>query len=137
MPGNNVKRVSVLDTTLRDGAQREGISFSVKDKLRIAQKLDESIQKAAKKNAVIDVDNFKELAPRLEFADLRELQQIITSTATWARFEPRFVNKEGLNAKFGQLAELRNGIRHSRAVDEITRKEGEASILWFEQVLKK
>ena len=36
-----VKRVSVLDTTLRDGAQREGISFSVKDKLRIAKKLDE------------------------------------------------------------------------------------------------
>ena len=77
------------------------------------------------------------LPARLEFADLRELQQIITSTATWARFEPRFVNKETLNAKFGQLAELRNGIRHSRAVDEITRKEGEAAILWFEQVLKK
>jgi 2-isopropylmalate synthase len=36
-----VRRVTVLDTTLRDGAQREGISFSVKDKLRIAQKLDE------------------------------------------------------------------------------------------------
>lgn len=39
--GSALKRVSVLDTTLRDGAQREGISFSVKDKLRIAQKLDE------------------------------------------------------------------------------------------------
>jgi len=36
-----VERVSVLDTTLRDGAQMEGISFSAKDKLRIAQKLDE------------------------------------------------------------------------------------------------
>jgi len=35
------KQVSTLDTTLRDGAQREGISFSVKDKLRIAKKLDE------------------------------------------------------------------------------------------------
>ncbi len=36
-----VKRVSVLDTTLRDGAQMEGISFSVEDKIRIASKLDE------------------------------------------------------------------------------------------------
>ena len=36
-----LRRISVLDTTLRDGAQREGISFSVKDKLRIAQRLDE------------------------------------------------------------------------------------------------
>ena len=42
------------------------------------------------------------------------------------------MNKQTLSAKFGQLAELRNGIRHSRTVDEVTRKEGEAAILWFE-----
>ncbi len=33
--------VMLYDTTLRDGAQTEGISFSVMDKLRIAKKLDE------------------------------------------------------------------------------------------------
>ncbi len=33
--------VQLYDTTLRDGAQREGISFSVVDKLNIARKLDE------------------------------------------------------------------------------------------------
>jgi len=33
--------VSIYDTTLRDGAQREGISFSLVDKLHIVEKLDE------------------------------------------------------------------------------------------------
>jgi hypothetical protein len=103
----------------------------------IAQKLSESIQNAAKRNTALDIENYKEFAARLEFADLRELQEIITSKVTWDKFAPRFVNKEMLNAKFGQLAELRNGIRHSRTVDEITRKEGEAAILWFQQVLNK
>ena len=34
-------KVQIYDTTLRDGAQQEGISFSVADKLKITQKLDE------------------------------------------------------------------------------------------------
>ena len=35
------RKVAIYDTTLRDGSQTEGISFTVKDKLRIASKLDE------------------------------------------------------------------------------------------------
>ena len=34
-------KVQLYDTTLRDGAQEEGISFSVEDKLKLCQKLDE------------------------------------------------------------------------------------------------
>src|SRR5438552_737010 len=34
-------RISIYDTTLRDGSQGEGVSFSLQDKLRITQRLDD------------------------------------------------------------------------------------------------
>ncbi|MFU8795465.1 MAG: citramalate synthase, partial [Dethiobacteria bacterium] len=36
-----MNKVDIYDTTLRDGSQREGVSLSVTDKLKIAQKLDD------------------------------------------------------------------------------------------------
>ena len=39
--GNAATPLDLYDTTLRDGAQGEGISFSVADKVKIAQRLDE------------------------------------------------------------------------------------------------
>ena len=40
MKNTAVSTIKIYDTTLRDGTQGEGISFSVADKLRIAEKLD-------------------------------------------------------------------------------------------------
>jgi len=37
-----MSKIWIYDTTLRDGAQGEGISFSVEDKLKVAQRLDEA-----------------------------------------------------------------------------------------------
>ena len=71
----------------------------------------------------------------LMFSVLTILTGSIWAKASWDRFSSRFANKDTLNGKFGQMAELRNGIRHSRSVDQVARKEGEAAILWFEQVL--
>ena len=34
------KTITIYDTTLRDGSQTEGVSFTVNDKLKITQKLD-------------------------------------------------------------------------------------------------
>jgi len=103
----------------------------------IQKKVEERIQAAAKKNPALDLEDYRKLEGLIEYADLRDLQDAIMNKGLWRWFQNRFANKETLAAKFGQLAELRNGIRHSRSVDEVTRKEGEAAILWFEQVLGK
>jgi hypothetical protein len=101
----------------------------------ILQKVEERVQGAMRKNAALDNDYFQTLSGKLEFSDLRELQATITGASAWPAFEPRFTNKVTLDHKFSQLADLRNGIRHSRTVTEIVRKEGEAAILWFKQLL--
>lgn len=103
----------------------------------ITPRVEDRIQRAMRKNAALDAEYYQTLEGKLEYFDLRELQDTITNKALWPLFEPRFANKVTLAAKFDQLAELRNSIRHSRKVDKITSKEGEAAILWFEQVLQK
>ena len=103
----------------------------------VLQKIDERLQAGAKKNAAFDLDYHQTLGGRLEYADLREIQDTIMSKAIWPLFQERFANKETLAKRFDQLAELRNGIRHSRTVDEVARKEGEAALLWFRTVLQR
>ncbi|MBW4444158.1 MAG: DUF262 domain-containing protein [Plectolyngbya sp. WJT66-NPBG17] len=103
----------------------------------IRQNVDERIQRASKKNAALDVETYTALSGQLEFFDLRELQQTIVNKLLWPRFSERFNTQESLSAKFGQLAELRNSIRHSRRVDDVTRKEGEAAVIWFNTVLSR
>jgi len=102
----------------------------------VEQKISERLQSALKKSPGIEREEFQNLQRRLEYADLRELQAIITNGALWSNFQGRFTSKEALDQKFSQLAELRNGIRHTRTINEVARKEGEAAIIWFEEVLR-
>src|SRR3989449_2564121 len=41
MKADDARPVEIYDTTLRDGAQAEDVSFSAEDKVMVAQKLDE------------------------------------------------------------------------------------------------
>ncbi len=102
----------------------------------VLQKIDERVARELKKNPALDAGRLESLGARLEYADLRELQDAICGKAMWDGFAARFGAKEALGGKFNQLADLRNAIRHSRNTTNITRMEGEAAILWFEQILK-
>ena len=101
----------------------------------VRTRIDERVRAAVKKDPALDTNHYRTLGGRLEYADLRELQDTLTNRALAPVFESWFPNKEMLVQRFDQLAELRNGIRHSRTVGEVTRKEGEAALLWFQQVI--
>lgn len=128
-------QVEAVELALREIVDRALSGDTAKLPSHVCQKVEERLQTAAKKNAALDANHYATLAGRLEYADLRELQDTITNRALWPLFEARFATKETVAKRFDQLAELRNGIRHSRTVDEVTRKEGEAALAWFVRVL--
>ena len=97
----------------------------------VQQKINERLRNAFRTTPGFDMKTYDTLSAQLEFADLRELQDTITNKALWQQFAARFRSKESTATRFAQLAEVRNGIRHSRHVNEIVRKDGEAAILWF------
>lgn len=101
----------------------------------VREKIDPRIAQDLKRNPGLDADRYATLTGALEFADLMELLTIITRNGE-TRFAATFPTKELLTTRFGQLAGLRNGIRHSRTVTDVARKEGEAAILWFDAALK-
>jgi hypothetical protein len=101
----------------------------------IVARTDGRIKAALKRNPGLDPARMETLAGRLEHADLRELQEAIGNKLLWPLFESRFGQKDQLSVRFDQLAELRNSIRHSRAVGPVVRKDGEAALSWFGSVL--
>jgi len=102
----------------------------------VRPEIEKRLQAALRRNPSLNSADYETLAGKLEFADLRELERIITSKSLWPRFASQFGSKPQLQMRFGQLAELRNSIRHSRTVTEIVRKDGEAALLWFEEKLR-
>ena len=72
------KNITILDSTLRDGAQGEGISFSVQDKIHIVKALDELGV------AYIEAGNPGSNPKDLEF--FQEIQKIQLTTAKVAAF---------------------------------------------------
>lgn len=128
--------IDKIELALRDMIRDALSNDSTLVPSNVLDKVDERLQRALRRNAAMDADRYATLEGQLEYFDLRELQDTIVNKLLWPRFETLFATKEALGAKFGQFAELRNAIRHSRTVDSVVRKEGEAAILWFQQVLR-
>ena len=129
-------RVQSVERGLRVAIDRALEHDSARLPPHVAQRTDDRLALRARREPRSGARDVPTLLERLSYADLRELQDVITAKGAWPSLQPQFVNKEVTVGKFDQLAELRNGVRHGRDVDEITRKEGEAALLWFEAALR-
>lgn len=100
----------------------------------VREKIDPRIAQDVKRNPGTDPERYQKLSGALEFADLTELLSIMTRSGE-TRFSDIFPGKELLITRFGQLAGLRNSLRHSRTVSEVVRHEGQAALHWFNTAL--
>ncbi|MBK8627422.1 MAG: hypothetical protein IPN86_18200 [Saprospiraceae bacterium] len=102
----------------------------------LKEKVEGRIKSWVSKNPGEDKSQFLLIRRKLDFFDLQEYFELVTAKNVWPLFEETFGSKGNLQVRFGQLGELRNGIRHSRGATEVTIKDGEASIAWFSSILR-
>jgi hypothetical protein len=131
------ERIEAVELDLRDLIVRRLDDDTSHLPIHVAQKVDERVTAAIRKNPSVSDGLHQTLAGKLQYCDLRDLQDVVTAKTLWPTFEPTFGTREMVNARCGQLAELRNTIRHSRAMNDVTRRDGEAALAWFKQVLSR
>ena len=126
-----------LELKLRDEVESKLSPESYKDFIpqHIIDKVSRRIENELKKNPSLSIESFNSIRKKLNYFDLQELCDVIISNKTWDIYEEKFRDKTQLMDKFRKLGDLRNGIRHSRGVDEVTMLEGQAAIIWFNKTL--
>jgi len=103
----------------------------------IQEKVEMRINQHLKKNPNLEDTEFDDFRKKLDYFDLQEYCKLITLKNVWTHFEWIFKNKQQLQERFSKLGEFRNAIRHIRSVNEVTKLDGEAAIVWFNGILSK
>ncbi|WP_338399349.1 GmrSD restriction endonuclease domain-containing protein [Persicobacter psychrovividus] len=105
---------------------------SERSKENIAKKL----QRYLSDNPADSVENYLDFSSQLNFFTLGELKDTITANNNYKYFEAIFGNRHALNNRFRQLSTLRNQLAHNNEPTDIMVKDGEAAIIWFNQILE-
>jgi hypothetical protein len=71
---------------------------------------------------------------RITFLDVMDYSKIILSN--WEVFGKYFISKGEAEQHFRAFKNYRNSIKHNRDLNEVDKRNGEAAVLWLENVLK-
>lgn len=130
-------KIEKIEIAIRDQISDQFKDQDIKEIIpsHIQEKLRFRITNSLKKTPHLSATKFSSLRAQLDYFDLQEYLALMTSKKNWVQFESIYKNKTQLMLKFSQLGELRNAIRHSREVSDVVRMEGEAAILWFNNLI--
>jgi len=135
---DSIKAIENIENRLRRYINKE-LSVSDKDYWRekipsdIVGKVKERVSAYANKNPDFGIKNITNLQ-KLDFCDIMHYSNIILKN--WNDFENSFRLKSEVEKKLNNLKEYRNALAHSREVDSVIKKEGEAAIEWLDKILK-
>jgi hypothetical protein len=82
-----------------------------------------------------DVDRMDSSSEKVYFLDVMDYYKIFVTN--WSLFGDIFGSKNVLEKHFSSLKEYRNAVKHAKPLGEVEKKNGEAAILWFENVFDK
>jgi len=102
----------------------------------IVDKVNRRVASEVKKHPRKQEEDFSSFSTWITFFDLSEYVDTVISKQNWEAFQHRFNSKEELQLRMRHLGNLRNSIRHSRAVSDIAKMDGEAAILWLKTALR-
>lgn len=133
---NENKQIEVIEISLRQLVLTTFSIQTLKDFKRIIpsaiqEKINNAIEREEKKNPAMVSTKRESPEYLIQFTDLQELQAVFTAKSNWEGVKQLFGTKENLTSEFNNLSGLRNAIRHSRLLDEITLLKGQAAIKWF------
>jgi hypothetical protein len=79
-------------------------------------------------------DEFSRDEVRIQFLDVMDYAKIIL--ANWQLFSGAFGSKGEVEKHFLAFKNYRNPVKHGRALNEVDRRNGEAAVLWLENVIR-
>jgi len=99
----------------------------------IQEAVEKKVQEAIKRQPY-KAEELRQDEARIGFLDIMDYCKIITTN--WQVFEKCFVSKSETEKHFIALKNYRNAIKHGRDLDEVEKRNGEAAVLWLENILK-
>ncbi len=135
---NPVKPLDIIETKVRSLIQevlKNQADLSYWDEYipsDIKEAVERKIQDDLKRHPY-NLDEYDRDEVKITFLDIMDYSKIILSN--WQFFNKYFGSKGEVEQHFRALKNYRNPIKHGRGLNEIDKRNGEASVIWLENVL--